>query len=165
MPGTANTVSTTTEPLSVIQADGGVNGYDPELSEEELVHCYRTMLLVRAFDSICLKLQRAGRIGFSIPNEGVEATQVGAASALRRSDWIFPSYRDFGMALYHGVSAVEMMHNMFGNARDYSKGRQMPSPCATRTPIDVRYASSSARRQKSRQSSCSNWLTRGSAPR
>jgi 2-oxoisovalerate dehydrogenase E1 component alpha subunit len=117
---------TTTQPLQVIQADGGVNGYDPKLSEAELLHCYRAMLLVRAFDAICLKLQRAGRIGFSIPNEGIEATQVGAASALKKSDWIFPSYRDFGMALYHGVPALEMMHNMFGNARDGAKGRQMP---------------------------------------
>ncbi|MEZ5977222.1 MAG: thiamine pyrophosphate-dependent enzyme [Planctomycetota bacterium] len=115
-----------TAPLSVIAADGRSNGYDPGMSDDELVHCYRTMLLVRAFDDICLKLQRAGRIGFSIPNRGVEATQVGAASALRRSDWIFPSYRDFGMALYHGISPVDMMHNMFGNARDNAKGRQMP---------------------------------------
>ena len=117
---------TMTDPLKVIDADGGVDGYDPGLSEEELLHCYRTMLRVRAFDEICLKLQRAGRIGFSIPNRGVEATQVGAASAIRKTDWLFPSYRDFGMALYHGVEPVEMMHNMFGNARDGAKGRQMP---------------------------------------
>ena len=51
---------------------------------------------------------------------------MGAASALRKTDWIFPSYRDFGMALYHGIPAVEMMHNMFGNAEDSAKGRQMP---------------------------------------
>jgi 2-oxoisovalerate dehydrogenase E1 component alpha subunit len=121
--------------LSVIQADGGVNGYDPGLGEPELLHCYRTMLLVRAFDGICLKLQRAGRIGFSIPNEGVEATQVGAASALRKTDWIFPSYRDFGMALYHGVPPLEMMHNMFGNARDTAKGRQMPVHFSFDRPI------------------------------
>ncbi len=116
----------TTEPLTVIEPDGGVNGYDPGLTEDELLHCYRSMLAVRLFDELCLKLQRSGRIGFSIPNEGIEATQVGAASALRKSDWIFPSYRDFGMALYHGVSPVEMMHNMFGNAADSAKGRQMP---------------------------------------
>jgi 2-oxoisovalerate dehydrogenase E1 component alpha subunit len=124
-----------TEPLRVIDADGGVNGYDPRLSEAELLYAYRTMLLVRAFDAICLKLQRAGRIGFSIPNEGVEATQVGAASALHKSDWIFPSYRDFGMALYHGVSALEMMHNMFGNARDGARGRQMPVHFSFDRPI------------------------------
>jgi 2-oxoisovalerate dehydrogenase E1 component alpha subunit len=126
---------TTTEPLKVIEADGAVNGHDSGLSAAELLHCYRTMLLVRAFDAICLKLQRAGRIGFSIPNEGVEATQVGAASALRKTDWIFPSYRDFGMALYHGVPAVEMMHNMFGNARDGAKGRQMPVHFSFERPI------------------------------
>ena len=117
---------TQTEPLSVIEPDGAVNGYTPDLSEQELLYCYRAMVRVRAFDDICLKLQRSGRIGFSIPNLGIEATQVGAASALRRSDWVFPSYRDFGMALYLGVSPVEMMHNMFGNAKDSARGRQMP---------------------------------------
>ena len=117
---------TLTEPESVIRADGSIADYDPGLSEEELLHCYRSMQMVRAFDDTCLKLQRSGRIGFSIPNKGIEATQVGAASALERSDWIFPSYRDFGMALYHGVSPLEMMHNMFGNERDSARGRQMP---------------------------------------
>ena len=116
-----------TDMLTVIEPDGATKkGFDAGLSDDELLHCYRTMLLVRSFDEICLKLQRAGRIGFSIPNRGIEATQVGAASALRKSDWIFPSYRDFGMALFHDVPAVEMMHNMFGNAEDSAKGRQMP---------------------------------------
>jgi pyruvate dehydrogenase E1 component alpha subunit len=120
------TKKTKLQPLQVIDSDGGVNGYDPGLSEEGLLHCYRSMLVVRAFDAICLKLQRSGRIGFSIPNEGIEATQVGAASAMEKTDWIFPSYRDFGMALYHGVDPLEMMHNMFGNSLDSAKGRQMP---------------------------------------
>ena len=87
---------------------------------------YRAMLLTRAFDDTCMKLQRSGRIGFSVPNKGVEATQVGAASAMQKTDWLFPSYRDFGMALYHGIEPVEMMHNMYGNAQDSAKGRQMP---------------------------------------
>ena len=30
------------------------------------------------------------------------------------------------MALYHGIEPVDMMHNMFGNALDTAKGRQMP---------------------------------------
>ena len=116
-----------TDMLTVIAPDGATKkGFDAGLTDDEMLHCYRTMLLVRAFDDICLKLQRSGRIGFSIPNRGIEATQVGAASAMRQTDWIFPSYRDFGMALYHGVPAVEMMHNMFGNAKDAAVGRQMP---------------------------------------
>lgn len=121
--------------LTVIEADGTTNGHDPKLTNDELLHCYRTMLRVRAFDDVCLKLQRSGRIGFSIPNKGVEATQVGAAAALQKTDWLFPSYRDFGMALYHGVPAVEMMHNMFGNALDGAKGRQMPVHFSFAQPI------------------------------
>ena len=126
---------TMTQPLSVIAPDGSTNGNDPGLDADELLHCYRTMLLVRAFDDTCLKLQRSGRIGFSIPNKGIEATQVGAAGALRKTDWLFPSYRDFGMALYHGVDPVEMMHNMFGNDRDSARGRQMPVHFSFTEPI------------------------------
>jgi TPP-dependent pyruvate/acetoin dehydrogenase alpha subunit len=75
---------TIAEPIQIIAADGSVNGFAVDLSNEELLHCYRTMLSVRAFDEICMKLQRSGRIGFSIPNKGVEATQVGAA--IRQQD-------------------------------------------------------------------------------
>lgn len=126
---------TTTVPRSVIQPDGAAKPRDVGLDDKELIHAYRTMLRVRAFDETCLKLQRSGRIGFSIPNRGVEATQVGAAAALKKSDWIFPSYRDFGMALYHGISAEAMMHNMFGDALDSAKGRQMPVHFSFTEPI------------------------------
>jgi 2-oxoisovalerate dehydrogenase E1 component alpha subunit len=112
--------------LTVIEPDGGVNGHDPGMSDAELVHCYRTMMRTRVFDDTCMKLQRSGRIGFSIPNKGIEGTQVGAACALRKTDWFFPSYRDFGMALYHGVAMLDMMHNMYGDAQDSARGRQMP---------------------------------------
>lgn len=121
--------------LTVIESDGGVNGHDSGLSDDELLHCYATMLSVRAFDDTCMKLQRSGRIGFSIPNRGIEGTQVGAASALKKTDWIFPSYRDFGMALYHGIKPVDMMHNMFGNSLDTAKGRQMPVHFSFDEPI------------------------------
>jgi 2-oxoisovalerate dehydrogenase E1 component alpha subunit len=126
---------TATQPISVIEDSGAINGHEHGLSKRELLHCYRTMLLVRAFDDTCLKLQRSGRIGFSIPNKGIEACQVGAASALRKTDWIYPSYRDFGMALYHGIKPVDMMHNMYGNAQDSAKGRQMPVHFSFEQPI------------------------------
>ncbi|MDP6762583.1 MAG: thiamine pyrophosphate-dependent enzyme [Planctomycetota bacterium] len=121
--------------LSVIGPDGDAGAHDSGLDDEQLLHCYETMLRTRVFDEICLKLQRSGRIGFSVPNLGIEGLQVGAASALRRTDWIFPSYRDFGMALYHGVTPLDMMHNMFGNALDTAKGRQMSVHFSFEEPI------------------------------
>jgi pyruvate dehydrogenase E1 component alpha subunit len=115
------------EAYSLIDADGHPRSkFTCALADDELKDCFRSMLAVRSFDDICMKLQRGGRIGFSIPNRGVEATQVGAAAALRDGDHIFPSYRDFGMALHKGVPPVEMFHNMFGNGRDAARGRQMP---------------------------------------
>ncbi len=115
------------EALSVIDHHGKIRtGYTCGLSDDELKRGFEAMLAVRAFDDICMKLQRGGRIGFSIPNFGVEATQVGAAAALQEGDQIFPSYRDFGMALYKGVDPTDMFHNMFGNAKDSARGRQMP---------------------------------------
>jgi 2-oxoisovalerate dehydrogenase E1 component alpha subunit len=124
-----------TELLKVIEPDGAAPGFDSALSDDQLLRCYRTMLTVRAFDDVSMKLQRAGRIGFSIPNRGVEACQVGAAAALAPTDFFFPSYRDFGMALYHGVSPVAMMHNMFGNVADSAHGRQMPVHFSFDDPI------------------------------
>lgn len=124
-----------TQLLTVIEPDGGVNGHDVGMTNDELLHCYRTLLRTRVFDDTCMKLQRSGRIGFSIPNKGVEATQIGAASALQKTDWLFPSYRDFGMALYHGVPMADMLHNMFGNALDSAKGRQMPVHFSFVAPI------------------------------
>jgi pyruvate dehydrogenase E1 component alpha subunit len=112
--------------VKVLDAKGQAKGYKPDLSDEELLRCYGTMLKVRAFDEIAMKLQRSGRIGFSVPNLGVEGTQVGSASAFKQSDWFFPSYRDFGVAMYHGVDPLRMMNNMFGNADDQARGRQMP---------------------------------------
>ena len=53
--------------LTVIEADGGTNGHDPGMGDQELLHAYRTMLRTRVFDDTCMKLQRSGRIGFSIP--------------------------------------------------------------------------------------------------
>ena len=115
------------EAHSLIDADGQPRSkFTCALSDDELKRCFESMLAVRSFDDICIKLQRGGRIGFSIPNTGVEATQVGAAAALRDGDHIFPSYRDFGIAIHKGVAAVEMFHNMFGNSRDAAQGRQMP---------------------------------------
>ena len=43
---------TIAEPYQVIAQDGSVNGFTLDLSNDELLHCYRTMQSVRAFDGI-----------------------------------------------------------------------------------------------------------------
>jgi pyruvate dehydrogenase E1 component alpha subunit len=68
-----------------------------------LVHMYEKMVLLRQFDRRLVALQRSGRIGTYPPLEGQEACQVASILALRPQDWVFPTYRDSGAMLVHGV--------------------------------------------------------------
>jgi pyruvate dehydrogenase E1 component alpha subunit len=98
-----------------------------EIAPEDLLPIYRTMLLARAMDERSLTMQRQGRIGFYVPVMGQEAAQVACAWALDPNDWIFPAYRELGLALVRGVSPEELFDQFFGNSADRLRGRQMPN--------------------------------------
>ncbi len=91
------------------------------------VEAYRWMVLARLVDERCLTLQRQGRIGFYVPLEGQEAAQIGCALALEAADWIFPAYRELGLALVRGVPLETLFDQFIGNSGDVLKGRQMPN--------------------------------------
>jgi len=102
------------------------------LSSARFLEAYRTMVLVRALDERCLALQRQGRIGFYAPHSGQEATLVGSALALEPDDWVFPAYRELAVALVRGVPLGAIVDQLYGNARDLARGRQMPNHFAFR---------------------------------
>jgi len=125
-----------TDTLQILDETGAKVGKAPRLKREILLRMYRAMVQTRAFDERCMNLQRTGKIGFSIPNKGVEATSVGGAAAIDPStDWIAPHYRDFAMMFYHGISLEGMFDNMFGNCEDNAQGRQMPVHFSFLEPI------------------------------
>src|SRR5262249_52772697 len=97
------------------------------LTELELKKMYEGMVAIRAYDERAIKLQRSGRIGFCVTSIGEEATQIGTAAALRSEDWIFPSYRQYGVALYRGVPLEVLAAHLHANKDDIVKGRQMPA--------------------------------------
>jgi pyruvate dehydrogenase E1 component alpha subunit len=99
---------------------------DPHLDDGALLAAFRTIVLLRSLDERMLRLQRQGRLGFYMTSTGEEATHVGAASALRMSDWLYPAYREVGAALFRGYPLRTYMCQLFGNAEDPIKGRQMP---------------------------------------
>lgn len=98
----------------------------PALDTTVLLNMHRVMCLIRAWDQRALKLQRSGRISFCVTSQGEEATQVGTAAALQDCDWLFPSYRQYGLAMWRGASLEAMAHQLFGTENDIVKGRQMP---------------------------------------
>jgi pyruvate dehydrogenase E1 component alpha subunit len=73
------------------------------VSDDRLRELYRLMVICRRLDSEGLNLQRQGELGLWGPYTGHEAAQVGAALAMDSTDWIFPYYRDFAMAVCRGI--------------------------------------------------------------
>ncbi len=119
--------------IRVMKDDGTVDpAHDPRISDAELVSLYTAMVRVRILDDRLVSLQRQGRIGFHIGSIGEEAAILGSAFAMRDQDWIFPCYREFGAALWRGFSLQSYLDNMFGNANDAAKGRQMPDHYTSR---------------------------------
>ena len=114
---------------TVLKGDGSDwdKSREPSLKDAELKAIYATMVRVRMLNERGMNLQRQGRINFYIGSEGQEAVHVGAGAALARDDWYFPHYRDPGVALLRGASIESMVHQLFGDAKDMTKGRQMPN--------------------------------------
>ncbi|MFQ5539650.1 MAG: pyruvate dehydrogenase (acetyl-transferring) E1 component subunit alpha [Candidatus Binatia bacterium] len=75
----------------------------PRLTDKEIQRLYESMIFVRAADDKAFKLQREGRLGTYPSSRGQEAAQVGSASALLPSDWMFPSYRETGVSIVRGL--------------------------------------------------------------
>lgn len=128
MPSSETTESAAKDPIiSVLGDDGTLDAeHDPHLSDEEVVFLYRHLVETRQLDERFVALQRQGRIGFHVGSLGEEAAIIGSAWAMRKQDWLFPCYREFGAALMRGLSFQKLVDNMFGNANDTVKGRQMP---------------------------------------
>lgn len=80
-----------------------------QLDDEQLRQMYRQMVLTRAFDNQAVALQRQGELGLWPPSLGQEAAQVGSAAALRPRDFVFPSYREHGVALARGMDVRQLL--------------------------------------------------------
>ncbi len=100
--------------------------WDPKLSPERLIALIRAMALTRAYDERMYRAQRQGKTSFYMKCTGEEATSVAAAFALDREDMCFPSYRQQGLLIARGWPLEDMMCQVFSNAGDRLKGRQMP---------------------------------------
>lgn len=84
------------------------------------------MLSIRVMDARLMALQRQGRTGFYGEAVGQEAAIVGSAAVSQPDDWIVPALREAGVGLYRGMSLDDYVAQIFGNALDPTKGRQMP---------------------------------------
>jgi len=99
------------------------------LGKDQLLDVYYKMFLARTVGQRERMLNRMGKGPFAVTGEGHEATQVGVAYPLRAGhDWVFPYYRDIGVALTIGMTAKDLLSAHLGRATSIeSGGRNMPS--------------------------------------
>ena len=97
------------------------------LTRDELLRAYRTMLTARRVDEKTLILLKQGKCFFHIGGSGHEAAQAAAAAALRPGqDWCFPYYRDLAFALQLGMTPEEIFLISLHRAEDPATGGRQP---------------------------------------
>jgi pyruvate dehydrogenase E1 component alpha subunit len=121
------------EYLSILDSDGKLDAsLEPALTPAQLQELYRAMVLGRRLDDRMLRLQRQGRIGTFAPIKGQEASQLGAAFALRRTDWMVPSFRETAAMVWRGWPIDKLLLFFAG----YLEGGQ-PAPDQRDLPVTI----------------------------
>ena len=98
------------------------------LADDLAIAVYEHLVIARALDERMIALQREGLVASHSSAIGEEAAIIGAAAAMQDGDWIFPSSRDIGAALWRGMPLAAYAHHVFGTSADAGKGRNAPDP-------------------------------------
>ncbi|HEY6738567.1 MAG TPA: pyruvate dehydrogenase (acetyl-transferring) E1 component subunit alpha [Actinopolymorphaceae bacterium] len=83
--------------------------YAFDLDDEAIKGFYRDLVLVRRFDTEANALQRHGELGIWASLLGQEAAQIGSVHAVRPHDYIFPTYREHGVAWCRNVDPMHII--------------------------------------------------------
>jgi pyruvate dehydrogenase E1 component alpha subunit len=106
--------------LQVLDESGDLDAsLAPALSDEDIKKIYELLILARAYDERARSLQREGRMGTYASILGQEASQVGSAFALDKTDWIFPSFRESGVFIAMGYPLYMLYQAWGGDERGF----------------------------------------------
>jgi pyruvate dehydrogenase E1 component alpha subunit len=87
-----------------------------DIGPAELRRLYQDMVVVRRIDTEATALQRQGQVALWAPLLGQEAAQIGSARALTGPDYVFPSYREHGVAYVRGADPATLLRQWRGSA-------------------------------------------------
>ena len=113
--------------IRVLDEDGRATGpWNPRLTADKMREGLRAMLLTRIFDDRLFRLHRQGKTSFYMKSAGEEAIGACQSLVLGRDDMAFPTYRMVGWLMARGYPLADLVNQIFSNAEDPLKGRQLP---------------------------------------
>lgn len=89
--------------------DATFGPYAQNLDAQALRGFYSDMANVRRFDAEATALQRQGELALWVPVVGQEAAQIGSGRAMEADDYVFPTYREHGVALTRGLDLADLL--------------------------------------------------------
>ena len=95
-----------------------------DLTDEELVHFYKSILMPRMIEEKMLVLLRQGKISKWFSGIGQEAIAVGATLALQEDEWVMPLHRNLGVFTTRNMPLHKLFKQWQGSKDGYSKGRE-----------------------------------------
>jgi 2-oxoisovalerate dehydrogenase E1 component alpha subunit len=108
----ASGVSTEVELVQLLTPEGE-RVQHPQYSfdgdDDQIRAWYRDMVLTRRIDTEATALQRQGELGLWASCLGQEAAQIGSGRALQKQDFVFPTYREHGVAWCCGVDPIHLL--------------------------------------------------------
>jgi 2-oxoisovalerate dehydrogenase E1 component alpha subunit len=111
-------------------ADDVLDQFVSDIDDQTLRNLYEDMVVIRRIDFESTALQRQGQLALWPPMLGQEASQIGSVRALEKDDFIFPTYRENGVAYCRGAS----MGNVLGVWRGTSNTGWDPYELNMATP-------------------------------
>src|SRR5215831_6413472 len=95
-----------------------------DLTNEQLIHFYKSLLLPRMIEEKMLVLLRQGKISKWFSGIGQEAIATGAALALQEDEWIMPLHRNLGVFTTRKMPLSKLFMQWQGSPDGYSKARE-----------------------------------------
>ena len=102
------------------------------IPDADVIEMYKMMIFSRHLDEVAFLLQRSGRMGTYPQNTGQEAVSLGAAYAIKRTDWMVTCYRENTGLFWHGMPPECILLHWMGDER----GNRIPDD-VNATPIAI----------------------------
>lgn len=114
-------------PFGLVRVLGGKSAeWDPGLDADAMRRGLQAMVQTRLFEDRMFRAHRQGKTSFFMKSTGEEAISVATSLMLNAGDMCFPTYRMQGWLIARDYPLETMINQIYSNAMDPLKGRQLP---------------------------------------